>query len=348
MGRLHDYVRKLSGVNATELLIGSDRPPLYRALNELLPLPGEGPLAAAELQSELQAVLSPEDWQALESEQRVVFTSELTPSARVRGACHVAAHGLTLKLSLLGAQARDLREVELPRALEDLLRAESGLVIVTGPASSGKSTLIARFVSQLTAERALYVATSEDPVEHALYSARGLVIQRSVGRHCAGHVQAVETALATEAQVITCSDLGAPYVFERVVDAACTSVLALGELRGQGTVSVLEQLMAAVPAARRAQIAVELADSLLAVVSLDLLPRKNGGRVLAHEVLLATPNVCSLVRDGKLGMLTALLDREPGMQSMDRCLLDLATRGQIEGREAYARATDKRLFAAWG
>lgn len=347
MGRLHEYVRKLSVLNASELLIGAGRPPLYRALNELLPLPGEGPLPAAELESELQALLRPEDWQILEAEQRVVFTSDLTPSARVRGACHVAAHGLTLKLSLLGADARDLREIELPKVLENLVSAEAGMIIVTGPAGSGKSTLIARLVAQLTAERALYVATSEDPVERPMWSGKGLIVQRSLGRHCAGHAQAVETALETQAQVICCSDLAAPYVFERMVEGACASVLALGELRGQGVVSVLEQLLAAVAIHRRGALAADLADCLLAVVSLDLLPKKAGGRVLAVEALLATTNVCSLVRDGKLGMLQGLLDREPGMQSMDRCLLDLATRGVIEGREAHARANDKRLFAAW-
>ena len=348
MGRLHDYVRKLSVVNATELLIGAGRPPLYRALNELLPLPGEGPLPAAELESELQAMLSQEDWAALEAEQRVVFTSELTPSTGVGGACHVAADGLTLKLGLLGARAAEMRSLELPKVLEGFTSAESGLIIVTGPMGSGKSTLIARLVSQLTAERALYVATSEDPVEHTHSSTKGLVTQRSVGRHAPGHVQAVETALATQAQVIACSELAAPYVFERMVEGACASVLALGELRGHGVVSVLEQLLAAVPAGRRAALAVDLADCLLGVVSLDLLPKRAGGRVLAVEALLATPNVCSLVRDGKLSMLQGLLDREAGMQSMDRCLLDLATRGVIEGREAYARGTDKRLFAAWG
>ena len=348
MGRLQDYARKLSVVNATELLIGSDRPPLYRALNELLPLPGEGPLAAAELHGELQALLSAEDWHALQTEQRVVFTSDLTQNVRVRGACHVAAHGLTLKLSVLGGQARELRDIELPKVLDGLTGAASGLIIVTGPASSGKSSLIGRFVSQLTAERALYVATSEDPVEQALFSAKALVSQRSVGRHCAGHVQAIETALATGAQVITCSDLSAPYAFERMVEGCCADVLGLGELRGQGVISVLEQLMAAVPAAKRGGLALDLADALLAVVSVDLLPRKSGGRILALEALLATPNACSLIRDGKLSMLQALLDREPGMQSMDRCLLDLATRGLIEGREAYARASDKRVLAAWG
>jgi twitching motility protein PilT len=348
MGRLHEYVRKLSVVNATELLIGAGRPPLYRARGELLPLPGEGPLPAAELESELQAVLTQDDWQVLETEQRVVFTSELTPSLRVRGACHVSAHGLTLKLNLLGTQSRDLRDVELPKVLDNFASAESGLLIVTGPASSGKSMLIGRLIAQLTAERALYVATSEDPVEQALFSRKGLITQRSVGRHVPGHAQAVETALETQAQVITCSDLTAPQVFERMIEAACACVLALGELRGQGVVSVLEQLLAAVPASRRGGLAADLADCLLGVVSLDLLPKKAGGRVLAVEALLATPNVCSLVRDGKLSMLQGLLDREHGMQSMDRCLLDLATRGVIDGREAYGRANDKRLFAAWG
>ncbi|MEY4575595.1 MAG: hypothetical protein RL701_298 [Pseudomonadota bacterium] len=347
MVHLDDYMRKLAVVNATDLLLSAGRPPLYRARGELLPLPGEGVVADDALRAELETLLGADAWETLQQEQRVAFSCVLRAGERIRGTCHVSAHGLTVKLSLLGAQSERLAELELPKILEPLLGAQSGMVIITGPAGSGKTTLIARVVSQLAAGRSLHIATSEDPVEYRLHGGESIVVQRSIGRHCASHAQAIDTALATQAQIIACSDLAAPRALEGMLEAANAGVLALGELPGYGVVRALEQLVLGAPQHARSQLLVDLADALLAVVSLDLLPRKSGGRVLAVEVLLSTRNVCSLVRDGKLSLLSGLLDREPGMQSMDRSLLDLATRGVVEGREAYTRAVDKRLLSAW-
>lgn len=347
MARIDDCFRKLIGVGATELLICSDRPPLYRAANELLPLPGEGVLLDAELRDGLQGLMHADDWQTLQDEQSAAFATELDGGLRVSGLCHMARHGLTVRLRLMGAF--DLAQVELalPAAFEQVLAAETGLLIVTGAVGSGKTTWIAHVLSELAAQRTVHIATCENPVEYLLPSVNGPISQRSVGRHCSSLAEGIDAAFEANAEVVTCSELNAAGVFERMVEAACAGVLAVGELRGHGTVNALELLLPAATSGHRTQLAYDLSESLLAVVSLDLLPKKAGGRVLAAELLMATPNVCSLVRDGKMQMLHALLERESGMQSMDRCLLELATRGVVEGREAYVRATDKRMFAAW-
>lgn len=347
MTRIEDYFRKLAGVGATDLLICSDRPPLYRAANELLPLPGEGVLLDSELREALLSLMGEDDWQTLQDEQCASFTTELGGGVRVSGLCHTARHGLTVRLRLMGAFDLGLVELALPGAFEDVLSAQAGLLIVTGAAGSGKTTWIARLLQDLASERAVHIATCESPVEYLLQGSNGPISQRSVGRHCSSLAEGIDAAVETNAEVLACSELNAAGVFERMLEAACAGVLSIGELRGHGSVNALEQLLTAAPAGQRGQLATDLSESLLAVVSLDLLPRKAGGRVLAGEVLMATPNVCSLVRDGKMQMLSALLERETGMQSMDRCLLELATRGVVEGREAYVRASDKRMFAAW-
>lgn len=347
MGHLDEYMRKMAVVNATELLLGSGRPPLYRALDQLLPLPGEGALADTELHKEMEQLLDPDEWQSLHEDQHAAFNVTLTSGHRIRGACHLAAHGLTVKLSLLGPQSDHLQDLEIPKILQPLLEAESGLIIVTGPATSGKTTLIARLISQIASHRSTYVATSENPVEYNLQSGNSVAVQRSVGRHCTSHAQALDSALASHAQIIACSELTAKGALERMLEAACTGSLAIGELQGLGTIRALEELLNTIPRPTRSQLSTDLSESLLAVVALDLIPKKTGGRTLATEVLLSSRNVCSLIREGKLNMLPTLLDREPGMQSMDRCLLDLATKGLIEGREAYVRATDKRAFSSW-
>jgi twitching motility protein PilT len=345
MSQLREYLRKLAGVGAGELLLSAGRPPLYRAQDGLLPLPGAGSLAENDLRGELQELLTPDEWQELEDHQRVHFQLELDTGLRVRGGCHSAAHGLTVKLTVMGELTHSLADLELPRMVAPVLAAESGLIIVTGPSGSGKTTLLARFLMQLAGERQLYVSSSENPVEYRLEGLGCAIVQRAVGRHCPSHVSAIQSALATEAQVVSCSELTAPGVFGLLVEGACSGAITLGEMRGRGVVAALEHLLAT--SAADARLRADLAGALSAVISLELLPKKTGGRVWAAELLIGSRNVSTLIRDGNLHMLQPLLDREPGMQSMDRSLLDLATRGIIEGREAYARASDKRALASW-
>jgi twitching motility protein PilT len=347
MLRIDDYLRKLASVGARELFLSSDRPPVYRAASELLPLPGEGIVSDAELRAALQALVGADEWAAWLAEQCLSFVAQPARELRVRGLCTASRHGVTVRLSLV--DAGDLAELspQLPAALAGLIEEPAGLVIVTGPCGGGKTSLIATLLSQIAAQRLCQIVSLEDPIEHLQAGIGTPVAQRAIGRHCLSFARAVDSALETGADVIACSDLMAPGVCERLIEAAGSGVLVFAESCGQGSVHALEQLLVAPPEHQRSQRAIDLADCLLAVTSLDLLPRKSGGRVLAAEVLLATPSVASLLREGKTALLSSLLDREPGMQSMDRCLLELATRGVIEGKDAQQRAGDKRLFASW-
>jgi twitching motility protein PilT len=348
MPRIDDYLRKLASVGASDLLLSSDRTPLYRAANELLPLPGEGTLADAELRSELQALVTPDEWASLLADQQLACMVDLGQGLRVRGLCSVGRHGISTRLSLLRPECAALAELQLPATIAGLAEAESGLVIVTGPVGAGKSSLVAALLSVVSQQRAGHIVSVENPVEYLHKSRLGTLSQRAIGRHCASYASALEAALDTGADVIACSNLDADGAFELAVEAASAGVLVFGELPGQAAANALEYLLGRAPSQQRAQLCADLAECLVAVIALDLLPKKGGGRVPAVEILLCTPNVASLVRDGKTNILHSLLDRELGMQSMDRCLLDLATRGLIEGREAFTRATDKRAFAAWG
>jgi twitching motility protein PilT len=348
MPRIDDYLRKLDSVGASDLLLSSDRTPLYRAANELLPLPGEGALADAELRRELQELVTADEWASLLSNQQLAFVADLGQELRVRGLCSVGRHGISTRLSLLRPECAALAELQLPATIASLVENDNGLVIVTGPVGAGKTTLIAALLAIVSEQRAGHIVSIENPVEYLHKSRLGPVSQRAVGRHCASHASAFEAALDTGADVVTCSNLDTDGVIELAVEAASAGVLVLGELPGQGAANALEYLLSRAPSQQRAQLCTDLAECLVAVIALDLLPKKGGGRIPAAEILLCTPNVASLVRDGKTNILHSLLDRELGMQSMDRCLLDLATRGLIEGREAYMRANDKRAFAAWG
>jgi twitching motility protein PilT len=344
MNAIESYFRKLDGLGANELLLSSDRPPLYRASNELLPLPGEGNLDDSELRSGIEALLSSDEWARLENEQQLSFVVALGPGRRVRGQCGLSQRGLTARLCLLRPQ-ESLEDLQLPASLARFAEADSGLCLVTGPAGSGKSSLVASLLGLVAKLRNANIVSLENPIEYLQRSPS--VSQRALGRDFASCRSAIDTALDTNADVIACAQLESEGVFELLVEAASSGVLVIAELPGHGSVNALEQLVTCSPLGQRSQLCCDLAECLLGVVSLDLLPRKGGGRIPALEILLASPNVASLVKDGKISMLASLLDREHGMQSMDRSLLDLASRGLVEGREAHARAIDKRAFQAW-
>ena len=347
MMRVRDYLSKLSALQASELLLSPNRPPLYRALAEWLPLPGTVELRADELERTLTRLLSADEMRVLREQHHVCCTKVLESGERLRAYCHAALRGYTLKLVLLSQQAQLSSELAIPPLVMPLTAAKSGLIVIGGPAGSGKSTLLSRILSQLAKERHAFVATVEEPVQYRAAHNGAVIMQRDVARHCASQAAGIESALAARAEVIACSNLAAPNAFPRLLDAAHSGVLAFGELRAGSAVAALELLLGAAPVATRPLIARELSDALLAVISLDLLPAKNGGRVLATEVLTATPKLCALLREQKLERIPSLYEAEAGMQSMDRSLLELATAGLLDGREAHRRASDKTLFSAW-
>ena len=347
MMRVRDYLGKLSALQASELLLCPNRPPLYRALAEWLPLPGTVELRADELERTLTRLLSADEMRMLREQHHVCCTKALDSGERVRAYCHAALRGYTLKLVLLSQQAQVSSELAIPPLIMPLTAAKSGLIVIAGPAGSGKSALLSRILAQLAGERHAFVATVEEPLQYSAARNGAVIMQRDVARHCASHAAGIESALAARAEVIACSDLAAPEALPRMLDAAHSGVLALGELRAGGAVAALELLLGAAPVAMRPVFARELSESLLAVLSLDLLPGKAGGRVLAIEVLTGTPKLCALLREQKLERIPALYEGEAGMQSMDRSLLELATAGLLDGREAFRRAHDKTLFSAW-
>ena len=346
MMRVRDYLGKLSALQASELLLSPNRPPLYRALAEWLPLPATVELRADELERTLTRLLSADELRMLREQHHASAVKELESGERVRIYCHAALRGYTVKLVLLSQQAEVSEQLAIPALVMPLTAARSGLIVITGLAGSGKSALLSRILSQLATERQAFVATVEEPVQYAA-TPSAMFMQRAVGRHCAGHAAGIDSALAACADVIACSNLAAPQAFPRLLDAAHSGVLALGELRAPSAVAGLELLLAGARESVRPWLARELAESLLAVIALDLLPAKAGGCVLALEVLTGTPKLCALLREQKLERIHALYEAEPGMQSMDRSLLELATAGLLDGREAYRRASDKALFNAW-
>ena len=329
MTRLEQYVAKLDGVGASEMLLGPGRPPLYRSANGLVPLPDEPAISGEELDPLLEAWFGQERWAYLHSHRALSCVMGLGPYPRLRVRCTLANRGATLQLRLLDAPF-ELSELLLPMQLAQLADLSSGLVIITGPSGNGKTNALASLLQLVSERRRRHIVTLEHPIELLHHSRISSISQRELPTHCPSFASGVRSALSANADVIV---LGKPDDAELcdIGARAAHSALVLAEVPGRGCVAVLERLVAT--SAARGDCA-NLSDAFAGIAALELLPKKNGGHVPACEIILRSPVVCAALREGKPGAVAKVPgpDYGPGSQTMEASKLELSRQGLIETR----------------
>ena len=329
MTRLAQFVTKLDSVGGSELLLGPGRPPLYRSASGLLPLPGEGAIAGAELEAMLEPWLGSERWTHLHTRRTLACVLGLPGQPRLRVRCTLAHQGPTLQVRVLDAPLA-LSELHLPAQLSGLADVSKGLVLVTGPSGSGKSNALASLVQQIAERRRRHIVTIESPVEFLHHSRISSISQRELGVHVTSFAIGVRSALQANADVIVLAKPEDDALCE-IATRAAHSALLLCEVPGRGCVPTLERLLAA--AAARSDCA-SLAETFVAIMALELLPKKGGGRVPACEIITQSPALGIVLRDGKPGGLTKLPEPAfgPGSQTLEAAKLELSRQGLIETR----------------
>jgi twitching motility protein PilT len=327
--RLAQFVAKLDTVGASELLLGPSRPPLYRSASGLLPLPGEAAVGTGELQSWIEAWLGPDRWAHLHSRRAISCVLGVPSHPRLRVRCTLGRLGPTLQARVLDAPLA-LEELQLPAALAGLGDLTSGLVIITGPAGSGKTNALASLVQVIAERRRRHIVTLENPVELLHHSRISSVSQREIGSHCSSFAIGVRSALQANADVIVMAKPTDDELCEVALRAA-HSALVLAEVPGRGCVSVLERLLAASSALSDSA---SLADAFAAVVALELLPKRGGGRVPACEIITHSQALGVVLRDGKPGAIMKLPEPAygPGSQTFEASKLELLRQGLVDAK----------------
>lgn len=334
MSRLAQYVAKLASVHASDLLLAPAHPPQYRSAQGLLPLPGEAAVPGADLQAWLEAWLGPERWSRLQGSRALSCVAPLDPKTRLRVRCTWAELGATVQLRVL-AGPRTLSELSLPPQLMQLAELQCGLVVVSGVHGSGKTSLLGALVRRIAEQRLCHVVTLEAPIELVHPSGRASISQREVPGHCASFAGGIRSALASDADVIVIHSADESEILPLACRAA-GGALVLLELPGSGAAALLERL------ARSAQGAGEssLPDTLAAVVSLELLPRKGGGWIPAAEILTRSPALAAQLRDLTPGLARRIASAEPGpgSQSLELARQTLLEQGLIDPIPAASRS----------
>ncbi len=332
-------------VQASDLHLRSGLQPQVRIDGELRATDGD-PLPAEVLEAIAEEILLPEQREELR-EQKAVDFSYRSPSGRFRVNLFRTGGDLGGVFRAISEKAPTLADLRAPVTLLELARQRRGLVLVTGPTGSGKSTTLAAMIDLINTERSEHILTIEDPIEFVHQSRRCLVTQREIGRDATDFASALRHALREDPDVILVGEMRDLETISIALTAAETGHLVLGTLHTSSAPGTIDRVIDAFPGAQQQQARVMLANSLLGVVSQALIPRSDGGgRVAAHEIMMATNPVRALIRKQDVIQMRSVLQTNihEGMQTMDRALVDLVGKGIIAEDLARNRAQDIEEF----
>ena len=239
-----------------------------------------------------------------------------------------------------------LEELGCPAIFKDIAKNPRGLILVTGPTGSGKSTTLAAMMDYLNDEEFGHILTIEDPIEFVHQSKKCLINQREVHRDTHGFNEALRSALREDPDIILVGEMRDQETIRLALTAAETGHLVFGTLHTSSAAKTIDRIIDVFPAAEKEMVRSMLSESLRAVISQTLLKRTGGGRIAAHEIMLGTPAIRNLIRENKVPQMYSAIQtgQSMGMQTLDQCLQDLVRKSLVNKIEARNRATNKDLF----
>jgi twitching motility protein PilT len=322
--------------------------PLRVRLHGRLTQFGEDALRPEVLERAARAMLTEAEWARLQTDGQVDFVHTVPAVGRVRGNAYRQIRGVDVVLRLVPVLPPTLAQLGLPTHLARLTNHDRGLVVVTGPAGSGKSATIAAFVDLINEERAAHVMCVEHPLEHVHASKRSLVNQRSIGAQPDAYARAVRAAMRGDPDVIVIGELRDGETIALALAAAEAGHLVLATLETTHVVGAIQRLEHAFPPAQQGQIRARLADNLRAVLTQRLVRNAAGdGRVLAHGLLVVDASVGALIREGRLAQIDAAVrgGQAKGSVRLEDTLVSLVQRGVVAPQEARRHLPEARAVA---
>lgn len=284
---------------------------------------------------------------AFENHDAADFAYEIPERSRFRVNTFRHLNGVGAVFRAIPSQAISLEELGMPKTVHELCRHTQGMILVTGKTGSGKSTTLAAMIDSMNKRLKGHILTIEDPVEFVHRAQGCLISQREVGVHSNSFADALHSALREDPDVILVGEMRDLETISIAVTAAEMGILVMGTLHTNGAAQTVDRIVNSFPADKQGHIRTMISTSLRGVISQQLLPTKGKpGRVAALEILINTPAVANLVRQGKLDQLETAMQSGGGlgMQTMDSALMELVSQGRVAGRDAYLQANNKSKF----
>lgn len=339
---LDGMLRSLFSSGGSDLHLRAGEPPIVRKDGHLARLDG-APFAARHLEVMLQSIMSERDIATYREHNDVDWAYEIEGVSRYRCNAGRDRFGPLAVFRVIPAEILTVEQLGISREVQRLCDLTKGLVLVTGPTGSGKSTTLAGMVDLVNRTRNDHVLTIEDPIEFVHQSKKCLVTQRQVGLHTRSFKAALRAALREDPDVILVGEMRDLETVSIAIETAETGHLVFGTLHTTTAASTLDRIIDQFPADRQSQIRVMLSESLRGVVAQVLCRKIGGGRIAAREVLLSIPAISNLIREGKTFQIPSIMqtNRKVGMIMLNDALLELVDQKLVEPEEAYLKSADK-------
>jgi twitching motility protein PilT len=337
-----DVISRMAEERASDVHLSSGFPPAIRVKGRIIPLDDYGPLTPQETRDTVYSLLNDDQRKRFESRKQLDLAYAVPGVARFRVNCFFQRGSISAAFRRIPHEIPQLKELGLPPVLEELTRKPRGFILVTGPTGSGKSTSLAAMIDIINREREEHILTIEDPIEFLHRHHQCIVNQREIGADAEDFAQALKSALREDPDVILVGEMRDLETMATALTAAETGHLVFATLHTQSTAQTIDRIIDIFPAEQQSQVRMQLSIGLQGIVTQQLLPTADGaGRVVACEVLIPTPAIRNLIREGKTHQIYSAIQTSGalGMQTMDAHLAQLVRTGRITRKLAEQRAS---------
>jgi len=331
--------------NASDLHLSSGVPPMIRVDGDVkrINMPA---LSHKDVHIMVYDIMNDKQRKDYEEFFETDFSFEIPKLARFRVNAFNQNRGAAAVFRNIPSEILSLDDLGAPKIFKDICLQPRGIVLVTGPTGSGKSTTLAAMVHYINDNKPDHILTIEDPIEFVHESRKSLINQREVHRDTLGFAEALRSALREDPDVVLVGELRDLETIRLALTAAETGHLVFGTLHTSSAAKTMDRVVDVFPAAEKEMVRAMLSESLRAVISQTLLKKTGGGRIAAHEIMIGTPAIRNLIREGKVAQMYSAIQtgQSAGMQTLDQCLQELVAKSVVSREEARFRAANKESF----
>jgi twitching motility protein PilT len=346
MAHIDQFFQVLIESGASDLHLGEGQPPKVRRHGEIIPIRDE-PLTREEMAYMLSEICSPERWARFEENGDLDFAYEMNEETRFRCNYLKQTHGYGAVFRIIPTKIKTLEELGVPEVIKSFGHMRGGIVLVTGPTGSGKSTTLAALIDYINSNFSRHIVTIEEPIEFVHRNKKSIITQREVPEHAASFPAGLKAALREDADIVLVGEMRDLETISLALTAAETGLLVFGTLHTNNARKTVDRMIDVFPSDQQAQVRTMLAASLRGVVAQLLMKKHDGsGRVAVNEILVVNSAVAAIIREGATQKLQDVIvaGKGQGMQFMDDAIWEQLLGGVVSPHEAYMKAIDKARF----
>jgi len=345
MAELDQYLTTMLDMKGSDLHMAVGMPPKVRSSGSIMAM-DEPPMTRERMESLLSGICTDHRWHHFLDHQDLDLAYEIPGVARFRGSFLYNHWGPAAVFRQIPAKILSFEDLNLPSILKDVCSYKEGLVLVTGPTGSGKSTTLAAMIDYVNTHYSKHIITIEDPIEFVHPNKRSVVVHREVGEHSGSFAKALRGAMRADPDILLVGEMRELETIKMALGCASMGMLVFGTLHTNNAPKTIDRIIDAFPAEEQNQIRTMLAGCLRGVISQLLCKKNGGGRVAVHEILLKHDALPNCIRSGKISNIRGIMESSmnEGMTTMDASLMARYQDGSISGKEAFMKASNKLQF----